>query len=186
MVGWKKIVQKSFNREMDSYLSDRVKPLELDSSTKKKKSQDEKAEVHKEKIPFYQRIIRYFHTDKKGEIVEEEIDVGVKDEEIAEVEEMDKDFEDFEEEVVIKTKRKGVIERIFSFILPGIEDDIREEEFETVASSEQFELPDDLKEALKIQNKWLKKLDPEIISEFKSSEDYDNYKIILQKYGLIK
>jgi hypothetical protein len=44
----------------------------------------------------------------------------------------------------------------------------------------------DIKEALKIQNKWLMKLPAKTIREFKESEDYARYKEILVKYNLIK
>ncbi|NJL44019.1 MAG: hypothetical protein HC945_01695 [Nitrosarchaeum sp.] len=47
-------------------------------------------------------------------------------------------------------------------------------------------VPDDVKEAFKILNTWLKKLSKRNIDLFKKSDDYARYKEILQKYELVK
>jgi len=47
-------------------------------------------------------------------------------------------------------------------------------------------LDEDVKEVLKITFKWLKQMDPELIEEIKASEDFEKYKKLLDKYGLIK
>lgn len=47
-------------------------------------------------------------------------------------------------------------------------------------------VPDDVKDLLKIQNKWLMKLSPRTIKEFKETEDYTKMKVTLEKYGLLK
>lgn len=47
-------------------------------------------------------------------------------------------------------------------------------------------LDQDVKETLKILHKWLEKLPGNELKEFKTSEDFQKYKYILDKYGLIK
>ncbi len=47
-------------------------------------------------------------------------------------------------------------------------------------------LDEEVKEVLKITFKWLKMMDAETVEEIKSSPDFDKYKAVLGKYGLIK
>jgi hypothetical protein len=59
------------------------------------------------------------------------------------------------------------------------------ETFETAAPAQQA-IDEDVKEVLKITFKWLKMMDPETIDEIKASKDFEKYKAVLDKYGLIK
>ena len=59
-----------------------------------------------------------------------------------------------------------------------------EEMMET--TSPQPVLDEDVKEVLKITFKWLKRMDPDTIDEIKASPDFEKYKQVLDKYGLIK
>ena len=45
---------------------------------------------------------------------------------------------------------------------------------------------EDIKEVLKLQNRWLSKLPAKTIREFKESEDYKKIKELLDKHSLIK
>jgi len=92
---------------------------------------------------------------------------------VAEDETMEDD-ESYEE----KKESKGIISRIKGWL--SFDDE--EEE----APEETNNVPDDLLEALKIQNKWLKQLPSPVMKEFKSSEDYRRYKEILETYNLLK
>ena len=47
-------------------------------------------------------------------------------------------------------------------------------------------LDEEVKEVLKITFKWLKQMDPDTVEEIKSSSDFEKYKKVLDKYGLIK
>ncbi len=47
-------------------------------------------------------------------------------------------------------------------------------------------LDEDTKEVLKITFKWLKMMPPETVEEIKNSPDFEKYKAVLGKYGLIK
>lgn len=65
----------------------------------------------------------------------------------------------------------------------GSRQEAEEDETETMQAPV---LDEDTKEALKLTFKWLKRLDPETIEEFKRSPDFERYKIALDKYGLLK
>jgi hypothetical protein len=54
------------------------------------------------------------------------------------------------------------------------------------ATPQQPVLDEDVKEVLKITFKWLKRMDPDTIDEIKASPDFEKYKQVLDKYGLIK
>ncbi len=60
----------------------------------------------------------------------------------------------------------------------------KEDDFEEVAA--QPAVDEDVKEVLKITFKWLKQMDPEQIEQIKRSPDFEKYKAVLDKYGLIK
>lgn len=63
----------------------------------------------------------------------------------------------------------------------------KEEDYEEVAPAmQQPVLDEDVREVLKITFKWLKQMDPEQIDEIKRSPDFEKYKQVLDKYGLIK
>jgi hypothetical protein len=47
-------------------------------------------------------------------------------------------------------------------------------------------LDEDVKEVLKITFKWLKQMDPDVVEDIKASPDFEKYKAVLDKYGLIK
>ena len=57
---------------------------------------------------------------------------------------------------------------------------------ETVTMPAPGALDEDVKEVLKITFKWLKQMDPDQVEEIKSSSDFEKYKKVLDKYGLIK
>jgi hypothetical protein len=64
----------------------------------------------------------------------------------------------------------------------------KEEDYEMVetAPAAQPAMDEEVKEVLKITFKWLKMMDPETIDEIKRSPDFEKYKRVLDKYGLIK
>jgi hypothetical protein len=80
-------------------------------------------------------------------------------------------------------KKKGV----FSMIKEWLSFDDNEEE-PSAESEEEMPSPqfEDMKEALKIQNKWLNRLPSDAKKEFKASDDFKRYKSILEKHNLIK
>jgi hypothetical protein len=79
-------------------------------------------------------------------------------------------------------KNKGILTSVKEFFSREDNDEPKEQKIEESKSS----LPEDIKEILRIQNKWLMMLPGRTIREFKESDDYRVYKETLQKYGLIK
>lgn len=61
----------------------------------------------------------------------------------------------------------------------------KEEDYEEIAPSTPV-LDEDVRDVLKITFKWLKQMDPEQIEQIKRSQDFEKYKQVLDKYGLIK
>lgn len=62
----------------------------------------------------------------------------------------------------------------------------KEPEFEEEADESYPELDEDVKKVLRITFDWINRLPPEIKLKFKESQDFVEYKAILQKYGLVK
>jgi hypothetical protein len=64
----------------------------------------------------------------------------------------------------------------------------QEEDYDTMEAPTvtQPVIDEDVKEVLKITFKWLKQMDPEQVEEIKNSSDFEKYKAVLGKYGLIK
>ena len=62
----------------------------------------------------------------------------------------------------------------------------KQDEEEQLLQQQQQQDLDDMKETIKILHKWLEKLPPERIAEFKKSPDFEMYKEGLRKLGLIK
>jgi len=150
--------QMDFNKDLDGYLGGRVK-----QETIKADSDFEKEDKGFEE-PFYKVLgaeKSVLHEEKVREIEEVE-------------EEVEKEIE--------AEDRPGLLSRIKGFIL-GSDKDADEEDF---IEEKKDTIPDDLKEVLKLQHKWINKLPPEKISEFKESEDFQKYTDVLRKYGLIK
>lgn len=92
--------------------------------------------------------------------------------------------EKFEKEYEKKEPKKGVFSKLKQWL-----------SFEEAADDDDFEKPkeegvslvnEDIKEVLKLQNKWLSKLSSKTIREFKESEDYKRIKVLLEKNNLIK
>jgi hypothetical protein len=61
-----------------------------------------------------------------------------------------------------------------------------DDDYEMVETAKPAQLDEDVKEVLKITFKWLKQMDPETVEEIKASSDFQKYKAVLDKYGLIK
>ncbi|MEK6963971.1 MAG: hypothetical protein AABX70_06075 [Nanoarchaeota archaeon] len=47
-------------------------------------------------------------------------------------------------------------------------------------------LPEDAKEAIRTLHRWLEQLPQKRLEEFKNSEDFQHYKEVLQKYGMVR
>ena len=56
----------------------------------------------------------------------------------------------------------------------------------THSEPEQPVLPEDAKEAIRTLHKWLEQLPQKRLEEFKNSEDFQHYKEVLTKYGMVR
>jgi len=150
-------MQGDFNKELDDYLSSRIGSIK--------------------KEPFFSGIKipkLSFPTKKKKETPAE----------------LFEDFDDFKDveddfEELNKPIRKSF--SIFSFanslfkrkIVITEDDEIQEVQ-------EILEINEEIKDVLRIQNEWLKKLSPTNLKNFKKSPEYLIYKATLEKYKLLK
>ena len=95
--------------------------------------------------------------------------------------------EDMGDETMEEESSHGKKKSVFSRIKEWLSFDENDEEVVDMPQEEVHSLLfDDMKEALKIQNKWLNKLPSDVKKEFKGSEDFKRYKEILEKHNLIK
>lgn len=90
--------------------------------------------------------------------------------------------EDEKELEKYENKNKGILNSVKGFF----NKETKPEPEKKPAENKTLALPEDIKEVLRLQNKWLMLLPGRTIREFKESEDYRVYKETLQKYGLIK
>ncbi|MEM2138889.1 MAG: hypothetical protein QXM96_01930 [Candidatus Woesearchaeota archaeon] len=196
-------ISRGINSDLEDYLERRKKSIDFDTENKKKTKKshnkyNEKSEKDltnnkeiKNKNNFFKRFLSFFTDEEENEMEEnydkEEIE-SLKDKNLKQESDEKKDLSDNEKyedenlEVNEKSKkRKSFFDKIKSWFSEEAEYD---EESDEVKEKE--ELPEDLKEILKIQNKWLSKLPQEELHNFKNSEDYKKYKETLKKYNLIK
>ena len=154
---------------MDSYLSRRTKPVEKTVKKKKEKVESTSEEEFKEeaedfysnKKPFFSRIVDMIVGEPSPKLSEE--------------------IEVVEEEVTTNAPKRGFFSALRGWFSPDFEAGEEYDEHE-----EEVLVNDDLKEILKIQNKWLGQLPAEKMREFKKSDDYKVYKDTLTRYKLIK
>ena len=174
---------------MDSYLSKRTVPVSTKKSSKNKHSEED--EFHKEADDYYKGDTSFMSNIKKMipgkssrskqkyEDYEESDYDDSNEESDEEYDEMDdRDYEEYSEKRY--SKGPGVFSIIKKwFYSDGSELIMKEEVSEP-------EVPDDIKDILKLQNRWIAKLSPKKLEEFKKSEDYKIYKETLERYDLIK
>ncbi|MBU0757655.1 MAG: hypothetical protein KKF44_06300 [Nanoarchaeota archaeon] len=187
-----KINQHEINQDLDSYISDRVDPKDRKRTIKKDYVSDssfeqEDFEFYEPKEPFYRKIFNLFGR-KKTEIIRE---IDEFEEEVEkDIEEATDDMDEFEEEETIAANKPGFFQKLIRlFRFSYDEYDAPSDEEEAIydeLDQKNFELPDDVKEIIKIQHKWIQKLAPDKKKEFKESMDFEKYKDMLSKYNLIK
>ena len=172
-----KIDKREFNKDLVSYIKKkRNKPRRARKAAPKAKEMDM---YYEEKRPsiwsqlFSKRVEAKMPKEKVAEIHEIEEEIEETDQEIQEAEEIEKSAE---------VRKERLLTRLFRR-MKGREREKTEfpEEPEAVP-----QLDEDVKEILKITFNWINKLPKSKLQEFKSSEDFEKYKLILMKYGLVK
>lgn len=172
---------------MDSYLNKRKK--EPSTKTQKPKKEVVEEEFTQEEQEFYskeksliQKFLDFISGEKSDDY--EEFDSVNNAERVLESPDDIESVEDsdYQEEVA---QKKGIIEKIKSWLYLD-NDDVEENMYDNEVEVEQNGVEDEIKEVLKIQNRWISKLPNRKIREFKESKDYERYVEILEKYNLIR
>lgn len=179
-----KIGQNDFNKTMDSYISDiRIKE---EVETKKKKADQVKKEdidfetyeESQDKPPNLGALFRGFFTKKEKEEIQKDI------EELKELEEEEKELEEERESLL------GKLTKIFIFRRKNVSEEDFEDGQELYDSKKESQIHSDIKEDIKrlgtIIHDLTRQLDSKSFKSFKLSEDFVDYKEIMQKHGLIK
>jgi len=203
-----KIAEKDFNRELMGYIGKR-RSMEKKGFRIKFLSQKKKAELVPEvgpgevKVEYKQPgFLGKLFSFRRGMIKEAEHTEDLSPEDMAKLRAMEDDIEDTEQKIMEKEeeakeikqeeeelieKRESMLTGFFSkinvFKRKRIDDavDTPEEEIEDVPVLDQ-----DVIEVLKNMHTWLNELPPGKKREFKASNDFKNYKGVLEKYGLVR
>ncbi|MBN1502499.1 hypothetical protein JW930_03065 [Candidatus Woesearchaeota archaeon] len=177
------ISQKDINRDLEIYLESKSRPSfpeprkvepVLQAKDADKEFESEEKEFYSERQPWHKRMA-YIVFGKQH--VKKYVNPKTKEEEL------EKEFDETEE---VKKPKRGAFSSIFDWLFIDKEEDETEGFEEESNAPEESQIPEDIKEALKIQHKWLEKLSAKRIKEFKESDDYSNYRLILEKYKLIR
>lgn len=167
--------KREFNRDLVSYI-------------RKKKTRKRYRPSNRESDTYYQedrpsfwskmfstrRIEAKMPKEEVAEVHEIEEEIEAADQEI-------KDAEDIEKTAEIRKER--LLTRLFRKMRGAGKEKEFPEEAEEAAMPV---LDEDIKEILKITFTWINKLPKSKLREFRSSEDFEKYKVILMKYGLVK
>ena len=195
--------RKKFNMEMGAYLRSRRREEEdrgeiQEFRARKQRSQEQvpdmrPGEVHVE----YERpgFFRRLFSGKRREVIERSEDLTPEEKQklmemeakVEGIEDQMDEIEDMEED--LEVQRESLISRILKGIgfkrEPG--EDIDEyDEAEYLRKDASGAVDDDVKEVLKIAHVWLEQLSPKKKAAFKESDDFNRYKNILVRYGLIR
>ncbi|MGV8163144.1 MAG: hypothetical protein ACP5N2_07475 [Candidatus Nanoarchaeia archaeon] len=127
--------------------------------------------------------------DLPPEVVAKQVEQAKMTQPKVEVIEADDDYEQYEDvaqDAQNKPREKkegGFMNKLFNF---GNKKQDQEREDNAMLVQQQQQNIEDLKETIKVLHRWLEKLPPDKIYEFKKSPDFEKYKEGLRKLGLIK
>lgn len=153
---------------------------------------DTKVHIEYKEPSFFRKLLRWRRKQKLGEIEEgldedEKIKLEEIEGELEAIEDEETELEEMEEE--LEERREGLMTRMFqkiAFFRSRKAEDFGEEDFEDEDFEEKPVIEEEVKEALRIAHTWLGHLSPIKTKAFKNSDDFQKYKEILLKYGLVK
>lgn len=205
-----KIASKEFNKELSGYIGKKRARKGLFGFGSKPGYQKPKAEkkpagvatgveVEYKKPKLFPKLFSF----RRGLIKEAERSEDLSPEEMAKLKGMEDDIEETEKEIVEKEeeveeikkeeeelveRREGMLTKFFDKINVFKRKRMEPAENEPVEECEKEEpvLDQDVIEVIKIGHKWLNELPPGAKRRFKSSDDFQKYKEVLEKYGLVK
>ncbi len=164
--------QREFNRQMSSYLRDRKDKRGMWSRLKDsmpkvsvaEDTSDNKQSVSQEvPIEQVQAVMRGEHISVEEDISED-------------------DFSDADE-------KPGFFDRIRELIFGSYQKEEllhEHEELSVLGEEKMLTVDEDVKEMLRTCVRWLSRLPSDEISKIKRSQEYDDFKALLDKYGLLK
>lgn len=201
-----KIASKELNKELMTYIGKKRVRKGLFGSVKihyEKPKLVEKTPAGVEVEYKQQGLLSKLFSFRRGLIKEAEKSEDLSPEEMAKLKGMEDEIEDTEQEIIEKEaeaqgikkeeetlveKRESMLTNFFDKInvfkrRPMEEGDVKVEEYE---KKEEEVIPQDVIELIKITHKWLGELTPGKKRSFKASDDFQQYKKVLEKYGLVK
>jgi hypothetical protein len=202
-------VSKEFNKELMGYIGKkRVKRglfgLGPKPGYQKPKSEKKASEVAKGVEVEYKKpgLMSKLFSFRRGLIKDAEKTEDLSPEEMAKLRGMEDEIEETEEKIMEKEedvkeikqeenelveKRENMLTKFFSKVnflkSKRMEPDQAEPE---EREDEEPVLDQDVIEVIKIGHRWLNELPPGAKRRFKSSDDFQKYKEVLEKYGLVK
>ena len=197
-------IAKNFDNDMDDYLNRIYGKKERFTDTVKKKrskrpiepakvpdqvSEEEVFIEYDEDKPTYKKWLGgLFSSKRKGRIPDEEPeDIPVEKlpkakPDVVKVKQMEDELEEVEDEIgELENRQESLLSRFLRAIrgTPSVDDDEPMQELIPV-------IDEDVKEVLKRLHSWIEKLPNRELREFKTSEDFELYLAVLEKYELIK
>ena len=173
------ISQNDFNLDMELYISERKKPGDFKEKKKEKihEAKHDDEDFKKEEQDYY---------SKKKSVTSRFVDFITGGESPMDAKEIKQDISEDEKELEDYSEKNGKsffskVKNWFSF-----GDDAEAAEPQEEKKNDSPKVADDVREVLKIQNKWLLRLPEKTLKEFKNSDDYKVYRDTLSKYNLIK
>jgi len=204
-----KIASKEFNKELAGYIGKKrvrkglfgfvSKPgYQKPKSEKKASDMASGVEVEYKKPGLLSKLFSF----RRGLIKEAEKTEDLSPEEMAKLKGMEDEIEETEEKIMekeeevkdIKQEEEGLVEKRESMLTKffskvnflkskRMEPDRPESE---ESEDEEPVLDQDVIEVIKIGHRWLNELPPGKKRSFKASDDFQKYKAVLEKYGLVK
>ncbi|RME52737.1 hypothetical protein D6783_03905 [Candidatus Woesearchaeota archaeon] len=196
------IAGKDFHKTMDDYLSKVHKKREQYTKPKRKlfhveikedditKLEDSQVHVFKREPSWLDRLFR------RSEPVEtEELDEDLTPEELEKLKKMEEEIEQSKKrakqehmtEAEEEAYEETLLTRFFNYLKGARRRQRYIEELEEAPVQEHiYIIPEDVKDVLKLLNKWLNKLSKRNLESFKKSPDFQRYKAVLEKYDLVK
>jgi TolA-binding protein len=204
-----KIASKDLNKDLSGYIGKRRsmrrgklfgwnKAVAIKPAKPKSAEVNPDVEVEYKKPGFLSKVFSF----RRGLVKEAERSEDLTPEEMAKLKGMEDDIEETEEKIVQKEdevkelqqeeevlveRRESMLSNFFNKI------NFLKKKQQTQAEPEQEEnskyepvLDEDVVEVIKICHKWLNELPPGKKRSFKASSDFQKYKEVLEKYGLVK
>jgi len=179
------IGQRDFNAEMARYLNKRVdysvpkKRIKLKETPMPAVDREDEITIESDRESFWSKLFGAFRRGNEdyGDIDMVNREAKPKEESLEKMEDEYVELDAVEDK--IEARKERVLSRLFARINFLKRRDLEPEDQAPGVDEE-------VKQVLKITHKWLLKLPPEELAQFKASSDFELYKAILGKYRLIK